>query len=256
MSAFLAISCGLLGLAVGSFLNVVIHRVPERQSVVRPRSRCPRCNTVLRSRDNIPVLSWLLLGGRCRNCRGAISLRYPLVELATAALFVAAALRLGADPALPAFLVVLAALLAISAVDLERFIVPNRILYPALFIAAPLLVVAAVVDRDWSSLRDAALGGVLAWALLFAIHMASPKGMGFGDVRLAGLVGMLLGWLSIGHVLLGLFLGFLIAAVVGVGLVAVKLRTRKDKVPFGPFLALGAVLAVLFGDPLLSWYGV
>ena len=256
MTAFLAVACGLTGLAVGSFLNVVIHRVPERQSVVRPRSRCPRCNASLRSRDNVPVVSWLLLGGRCRNCRGAISPRYPLVELATAALFVAAAVRLGADPALPAFLVVFAALLAISAVDLERFIVPNRILYPALFLAAPLLVLAAALDGDWSSLVTAALGGLLAWVLLFAIHMASPKGMGFGDVRLAGLVGMLLGWLSIGHVLLGLFLGFLTAAVVGVGLVAVGLRTRKDNVPFGPFLALGAVLSVLFGSPILSWYGV
>ena len=256
MTAVLALACGLIGLAVGSFLNVVIARVPERQSVVRPRSRCPRCDAPLSSRDNVPVVSWLLLRGRCRSCRGDISLRYPVVEVSTAALFVAAAVRLGPDPALPAFLVVFAALLAISAVDLERFIVPNRILYPALFLAAPLLVVAAALDRDWSSLLGAALGGALAWALLFAIHMASPRGMGFGDVRLAGLVGMLLGWLGIGHVLLALFLGFLSAAVVGVGLVALRLRTRKDKVPFGPFLALGAVLAVLFGSPILSWYGV
>ena len=256
MTAFLAVCCGLLGLVVGSFLNVVIHRVPERQSVVRPRSRCPRCEAPLRSRDNVPVLSWVLLRGRCRSCQGPISVRYPVVELGTAALFTAAAVRLGADPALPAFLVVFAALVAISAVDLERFIVPNRILYPALFLAAPLLVAAAVLDGDWSSLRGAALGGVVAWVMLFAIHMASPRGMGFGDVRLAGLIGMLLGWLGIGHVLLGLFLAFLTAALVGVGLVAVRLRGRKDKVPFGPFLALGAILAVLFGSPILSWYGV
>ncbi|MDQ3570920.1 MAG: prepilin peptidase [Actinomycetota bacterium] len=256
MTALVTIAMVPLGLIVGSFLNVVIHRVPEKQSVVRPRSRCPRCNAYLKPWDNVPVLSWLLLRGRCRTCRGAIPIRYPLVELGTAALFVAAAVRLGADPVLPAFLVVFAALVAISAVDLERFIVPNRILYPALFIAAPLLVVAAVIDGDWSSLLDAALGGALGWVLLFAIHMASPKGMGFGDVRLAGLIGMLLGWLSIGHVLLGLFLGFLTAAVVGVGLVVVHVRGRRDKVPFGPFLALGAVLAVLFGGPILSWYAV
>ncbi|MDQ3575168.1 MAG: prepilin peptidase [Actinomycetota bacterium] len=256
MTALLVLACGLMGLVVGSFLNVVIHRVPEKQSVVRPRSRCPRCGAELKPRDNVPVLSWVLLRGRCRSCRGPISVRYPLVELGTAALFVAAAVRLGADPALPAFLVVLAALVAISAVDLERFIVPNRILYPALFVAAPLLVAAAVIDGDWSSLLDAALGGALAWVLLFAIHMASPQGMGFGDVRLAGLIGMLLGWLSIGHVLVGLFLGFLTAAVMGVGLVVVHVRSRKDKVPFGPFLALGAVLSVLFGGPILSWYTV
>jgi leader peptidase (prepilin peptidase)/N-methyltransferase len=258
MTALLVFTCGLFGLVVGSFLNVVIHRVPEKQSVVRPRSRCPRCGTTLKPWDNVPVVSWLLLHGRCRNCRGAISIRYPLVEVATAALFVAAALRLGDDDlaALPAFLVVFAALLAISAVDLERFIVPNRILYPALFIAAPLLVVAAVIDGEWSSLRDAALGGALAWVLLFAIHMASPKGMGFGDVRLAGLIGMLLGWLSIGHVLLGLFLAFLTAALVGVGLMLTGVRGRKDRVPFGPFLALGAIAAVFVGGPILSWYGV
>jgi len=258
MTALLALGLVPLGLVVGSFLNVVIHRVPERQSVVRPRSRCPRCSTTLKPWDNVPVVSWLALRGRCRNCRGAISIRYPLIEVATAALFVAAALRLGDDdPAvLPAFLVLFAALLAISAVDLERFIVPNRILYPTLFMAAPLLVAAAAVDGDWSSLRDAALGGVLAWVVLFAIHMASPKGMGFGDVRLAGLIGMLLGWLSIGHVLLGLFLAFLSAAVVGIGLMATGLRGRKDRVPFGPFLALGAITAVFVGGPILSWYGV
>ncbi len=256
MTALLALGLVPLGLVVGSFLNVVIHRVPEKQSVVRPRSHCPRCDATLKPWDNVPVVSWLLLHGRCRNCRGAISIRYPLVEVTTAALFVAAAVRLGADPVLPAFLVVFAALLAISAVDLERYIVPNRILYPALFMAAPLLVVAAILDGDWSSLRDAALGGALAWVLLFAIHMASPKGMGFGDVRLAGLIGMLLGWLSIGHVLLGLFLAFLTAAVTGVGLMVTGVRGRKDRVPFGPFLALGAITAVFVGGPVLSWYGV
>ncbi len=256
MTALLALGLIPLGLVVGSFLNVVINRVPEKQSVVRPRSRCPRCDTTLKPWDNVPVVSWLLLRGRCRSCRGAISIRYPLIEVATAALFVAAAVRLGADPALPAFLVVFAALLAISAVDLERFIVPNRILYPALFMAAPLLVVAAALDDDWSSLWGAVLGGALGWVLLFAIHMASPKGMGFGDVRLAGLIGMLLGWLSIGHVLLGLFLAFLSAAVVGVGLMVTGVRGRKDRVPFGPFLALGAITAVFVGGPILSWYAV
>jgi leader peptidase (prepilin peptidase) / N-methyltransferase len=256
MTALLILTVALLGLVVGSFLNVVIHRVPERRSVVRPRSRCPRCDTTLKHWDNVPVISWVLLRGRCRSCHGAISIRYPLVEVATAALFVAAALRFGADPVLPAFLVVFAALLAISAVDLERFIVPNRILYPALFMAAPLLVVAAALDGDWSSLWGAALGGALAWVLLFAIHMASPKGMGFGDVRLAGLIGMLLGWLSIGHVLLGLFLAFLTAALIGVGLMVAGVRGRKDRVPFGPFLALGAITAVFVGSPILSWYGV
>src|SRR5438270_905477 len=122
MTAFLAITCGVIGLAVGSFLNVVIHRVPAKVSVVTPRSRCPRCDTEIASRDNIPVLSWIALRGRCRECNAPISARYPAVELATAALFAAAGLRLGADWALPAFCVFLASLLAISLIDLEHFI--------------------------------------------------------------------------------------------------------------------------------------
>ncbi len=256
MTAFLAVFCALLGLAVGSFLNVVVHRVPRKESVVRPRSRCPGCGTTLAARDNVPVVSWLLLGRRCRSCGRPISIRYPLIELVTAALFAAVAVRLGPDAALPAFLVFGAALVAISAVDLEHFIVPNRIVYPALFASVPLLVVAAAVEGEWRSLRDAAVGGVLAWGALLVIHLVSPAGMGFGDVRLAGLIGVHLGWMSLRHVVLGLFLAFLTAAVTGVALIATAVRTRKDKVPFGPFLALGALMAVLFGGPIIAWYGV
>ena len=256
MTLFLAVVCALLGLVVGSFLNVVVHRLPRHESVVRPRSRCPDCGTQLAVRDNVPVVSWLALRRRCRTCRRPIPARYPLVELTTAALFAAAAVRFGPDAALPAYLVLFAALVAIAAIDLEHFIVPNRIVYPALFASAPLLLVAAAVGGEWASLRDAALGGLGAWAALLAIHLASPKGMGFGDVRLAGLIGVHLGWLSLGHVVVGVFLAFASAAVVGLALVAASLRTRKDKVPFGPFLALGAVAAVLVGSPLIEWYRV
>ena len=256
MTALLALACAVLGLAVGSFLNVVVHRVPRKESVARPRSRCPGCGTTLAARDNVPVVSWLLLRGRCRTCREPISARYPLVELVTAALFAAVAVRLGPDPALPAFLVLVAALVAISAVDLEHFIVPNRIVYPALFASAPLLVAAAAAGSEWRSLRNAALGGLLGWGTLLVIHLVSPAGMGFGDVRLAGLIGVHLGWMGLRHVVLGLFLAFLTAAVTGIALIATSVRSRKDKVPFGPFLALGAVLAVLFGGPIIAWYGV
>jgi leader peptidase (prepilin peptidase)/N-methyltransferase len=252
----LAVLAAVLGLAVGSFLNVVIHRVPRKESVVSPRSRCPGCGTELANRDNIPVLSWLLLRGRCRTCGMSISPRYPLVELGTGALFAVLALRLHDDAALPAFLVLGAALIAISLIDLEHFIVPNRIVYPTLFLMAPLLVGAAIVEDDWSSLRGSVLGGLLGFGLLFLIHLVSPRGMGFGDVRLAGLLGAALGWLGLGHVLLGLFLGFLTASAISLTLIGLKLRSRKDRIPFGPFLALGAVLAVLAGEPILRWYGV
>lgn len=255
MTAFLVLVVGVLGLMVGSFLNVVVHRVPAGQSIVRPRSRCPQCGTEIRPRDNVPVLSWLLLRGRCRSCAAAISPRYPAVELLTGLLFAGATLRFVDELAvLPAFLALTTALVALSAVDLERFLLPNRILYPGWFLVAGLLVLAAVVDGDGTALRNAALGGAVAWGLFFVIHFVSPRGMGFGDVRLAGLVGTALGWLSLGHVFLGLFLGFLFSVLVSVPLLATRRRGRKDKIPFGPFLALGTMTAVYVGRPVLDWY--
>ena len=249
-----AVLCGVIGLCVGSFLNVVIYRVPRRESVVRPRSHCPGCDTPIADRDNIPVVSWLLLRGRCRTCDTRISVRYPLVELGTAALFVAAAVRLGATWQLPAFCVFFASLLAISVIDLDHFIIPNRVIYPTLAVTAPPLVLAAAADGSWTLLRNAAIGGAAGFAALFVIHFISPRGMGFGDVRLAGVIGMMLGWLGLRYIVLGLFLGFLLAAVIGIVLIAARLKTRKDAVPFGPFMAMGAVLAVLWGHPILQAY--
>ncbi|MGH9150596.1 MAG: prepilin peptidase [Acidimicrobiales bacterium] len=254
MTALLAAVAGLLGLAVGSFLNVVIHRVPLKQPVSRPRSRCGACGTPIAPRDNIPVVSWALLRGRCRACAAPIAARYPLVELGTAALFAAAALRLGADWALPAFCVFFAALLAVALVDLEHRTIPNRIVYPTLFTAVPLLTAAAALGGDWARWRDAALGGAAAFAALWVVWFVAPRGMGYGDVRLAGVIGLYLGWLGLGHVLLGLFLGFLLGGVVGAALLASRRRGRKDAVPFGPFLAAGAVLATLWGQPLIDLY--
>ncbi|MFP5377618.1 MAG: prepilin peptidase [Acidimicrobiia bacterium] len=256
MTALLVSACAVLGLVVGSFLNVVIARVPKKESVVHPRSRCPGCGAAIAPRDNVPVLSWLALRGRCRSCGERISARYPLVEITTAVLFALTALRLGVDPALPAFLVFVAALVAITPIDLELRIVPNRIVYPTLFVSVPLLLLAAAVDGDWASAREAAIGGVAAFAMFFVLWYVSPRGMGYGDVRLSGVIGMFLGWLGLWEVALGLFLAFLSASVIGVGLMAAGRKGRKDAIPFGPFLALGAVVAVLAGDPLLRWYGV
>jgi len=254
MTALAAAICFVIGLCVGSFLNVVIYRVPRRESVVRPRSHCPACEAPIADRDNIPVLSWMLLRGRCRSCGARISVRYPLVELGTAVLFVAAAVRLGATWQLPAFCVFFASLLAISVIDLDHYIIPNRVIYPTLAVTIPLLVVAAAAGGSWDHLRNAAIGGVAGFAVLLAIHVAVPRGMGFGDVRLAGVIGMMLGWLGLRYLFLGLFLAFLLASVIGVALIAARLRSRKDAVPFGPFMALGAVLAVLWGRAILSVY--
>jgi leader peptidase (prepilin peptidase)/N-methyltransferase len=255
MTVLVAAGCGLLGLLVGSFLNVVIHRVPRHESVVRPRSRCPECGTTLAERDNVPVVSWLLLKGRCRTCDAPISARYPAVELLTAVAFAAVGLRFGADWAVPAYLVLVAALVAVSAVDLELFLVPNRILLATLAVGVPLLVLAAALDHRWDDLGRALAGAAIGFGILLAINLVTPRGMGMGDVKLAGVLGAWLGFLDIGHVFLGLFLGFLLGAVGGIALLATGVRTRKDHIPFAPFLAAGAVLAILVGSPLLDWYG-
>ncbi|GAC1312123.1 MAG: A24 family peptidase [Acidimicrobiales bacterium] len=246
--------CGLLGLCVGSFLNVVIYRVPRRESVVRPRSKCPTCETPIAERDNIPVVSWLLLRGRCRSCKSRIRARYPLVELASAALFVAAGIHFSHSWALPAYCVFFASLLAITVIDFDHFIIPNRVIYPTLFITAPLLLAAAALGGDWVRAEHAAMGGVAGFVALFAVHVISPRGMGFGDVRLAGVIGMMLGWLGLAFVALALFLSFLLASVIGIGLMVTRIKGRKEAVPFGPFMAAGALIAALWGRAILDAY--
>ena len=247
-------SCAVLGLAVGSFLNVVIHRVPRRESVVTPRSRCPGCETELAARDNIPVLSWVLLRARCGTCGMRISVRYPLVEVACAALFAAMALRFPDEWSLPAFLVLAAACLAGTVIDIEHMLLPNRLVFPSLYLAAGLLVPAAAIEGDWSRLGRAALGAVLASGALLVLALAKAGAMGGGDVKLALLLGLCLGWIGLDHVALGLFLGFLLGSVVGVALVVARARTLKQHFAFGPFLAAGTLLAVWWGEQILDWY--
>jgi leader peptidase (prepilin peptidase)/N-methyltransferase len=254
VTVFVTVACGVFGLAVGSFLNVVIYRVPRKESVVRPRSRCPGCGTQLAERDNIPVVSWLILRGNCRTCGEPISIRYPLVELLTGALFVAVALRFGLDWVVPAYCVFFASLVAITFIDLEHYIIPNRVLYPTLFLATPLLVLAAALQDQWGNLERALIGAAGAWLFFLVLHLISPRGMGFGDVRLSFLLGLFLGWLDLRHVFLGVFLGFLLGSIVGLVLMALRRRGRKDHIPFGPFLAAGSVIAVLFGSTILGWY--
>jgi leader peptidase (prepilin peptidase)/N-methyltransferase len=254
MTTLVAVFCGAIGLCVGSFVNVLIARVPQRESVIRPRSRCPKCGTQISDRDNIPILSWLLLRARCRSCGVRIPARYPLVEGATAVLFVAAAVRFGASWQLPAFCVFFAALLAISVIDLDHFIIPNRIVYPTLVLTIPMLAGAAAADGTWRRLEDALIGGAAGFGALLIIHLISPRGMGFGDVRLAGVIGVMVGWLGLWYLAVALFLAFLMASVIGVALIATRVKTRKDAVPFGPFMASGAVIAVLWGPVIVDAY--
>jgi leader peptidase (prepilin peptidase)/N-methyltransferase len=232
------------GLALGSFLNVVAARVPLRRSIVKPASACMSCGTQLAARDNVPVVSWLLLRGRCRNCAARIPFRYPAVELTTAALLAVCVLVFGVtfDALLAAFFC--AVLVAISAVDVEHRIVPNRIVIPA---TAVLLPLHTLVDPtpEW------ALGAFGAALFLFVAVLAYPAGMGMGDVKLALFMGAMLGK----TVSVGLMVGMLTALLPSLFLVARHgSKARKMKIPFAPFLALGSLAALFAGEALLDAY--
>ena len=250
----LACACAVVGLAVGSFLNVVIWRVPRGESVVRPPSACPGCGTPVRPRDNVPVVSWLLLRGRCRDCKEPISGRYPLVELLTAAVFVVMALRIGADWALPAYLYLAAVGVALAVIDLDHRRLPDALTLPSYVVVAALLGLAALLGSDSGDLLRALLGGAAMYAVYLVLCFAYPAGMGFGDVKLAGVLGMATGWLGWGSWGVGLFLGFLLGGIFGIALVVRGRGGRKTAVPFGPFMLAGALLAVLAGQPLADAY--
>ena len=256
MTAVVAVVCAVIGLMVGSFLNVVIYRVPRKESVVKPRSRCPGCGTQLSSLDNIPVVSWLVLRGKCRTCGTPISVRYPLVELATAMLFAAMAARFHGDWVIPAFCLFAAASLALALIDLEHFLLPSKIIYTTLLLSAPLLVLAAVGDHRWHSFRDAVVCAIAAFAFFFLLNFVYPKGMAFGDVRYSSVIGLYLGWMGPRYAFLGFFVAFLTASVVGIALILAKRANRQSPIPFGVFLALGAFITVFAGHPFLKWYGV
>lgn len=250
----LATMLGLFGLLIGSFLNVVVHRVPLGISVVGGRSACPRCAGQIRSRDNIPVLSWVLLRGRCRDCAAPISARYPLVELATGALFAVLGLRFGLSPVLPAVLVLAAAGLALSLIDLDTGRLPFAITVPMLAMLAVLLVVPGSA-HGWSPLGVALLSVLLWCAVYGGLWLGTAgRGMGLGDVVLAPSLGLVLGWLGWGPSLVGLLGGFAAGALIGVALMAAGRVQRRAAVPFGPFMLTGAAIGIFVGSPLWSDY--
>lgn len=255
MTAFTAVICGLVGCNIGSFLNVVIWRVPRGVSVVRPPSQCPGCERPIAPYDNIPILSWFLLRGRCRRCGIRISARYPFIEALTGLLFAATGWRFGPDWPLPAYLVLAAGLVALSAIDLELMILPKRIVYPLGCAGLALLAVASGGTGDWDAYPRALIAAVIAFAGFRLLHQVKPSGLGYGDVRLAPVLGLNLGWLGWGYLPFGLFAGFLYGAVFGVALLAIRgSRARRTPVPFGPFLAAGTMTFVLVGAPIIDWY--
>ncbi len=249
---------GVLGLAIGSFLNVVIYRVPRGESLVQPGSRCPSCGTPIRPWHNIPLLGWLLLRGRCASCHAPISIRYPLVELGTAVLFVVLAARLDALDllsALPAYLYFGAAGLALAVIDLDHRRLPNALVLPSYPVLAVLIAASAWWQRDAWSFARAVIGGAVLFAFFFAVFFIYPAGMGFGDVKLSGVVGAVLAYLSWTTLVIGAFLGFLLGALTGIVLIGLGYGGRKTAVPFGPFMITGALLAVFLAVSVRRWYG-
>jgi leader peptidase (prepilin peptidase)/N-methyltransferase len=244
MAAILLFPAGLI---FGSFLTVVAHRVPRAESVVGGRSRCPACGAQIAAYDNVPVLSWLALRGRARCCGAPISPRYPLTELALGALFAATALAFQDEPAqLLLGLAFVSTLLAVTLTDLERRIIPNRIL-----LVAAIAAVAIVAIAEPSGLPERLAAALAAGGLLLAAALAYPRGMGLGDVKLAAVMGLYLGR-DVGPALL---VALLAGSLVGLALIArYGAEARKRAIPFGPFLALGGVVGLFAGEALIDWY--
>lgn len=244
----------LAGLIVGSFLNVIAHRIPAGISVVRPPSRCPGCGSGIRARDNVPVISWIVLRGKCRDCSAPISARYPLVEATTAALFAATAAVIGAAWTLPGYLWFGALTLVLSVVDIDHKRLPNRILYPGTVVGVLLLAGGAVADGVWSSMYRALTGGAVYFGLLLIVALLARGGFGMGDVKLAFVLGVFTAfrsWQSLGVAVFG---AFVLGGLASVALLAVGKAGRKDAIPFGPWLVLGSWVGIAFGDSIGNWY--
>ena len=237
---------------MGSFLNVVIHRVPNNQSLVAPGSHCPHCGSAVRNRHNIPVLGWLLLRGRCADCQAPISVRYPLVEAGTAALFVAVTARFGLSWELPAYLYLAAVAIALAAIDLDVFRLPDAIVKPSYVVALALLISAAYLGEDWWPVGRGLIAAAAMWIFFEVVAFFGP--MGGGDIKLAPLLGFYLGWLGWDALAIGAFAGFLLGGVAGALLMAVRLAKFKSKIPFGPYMLAGAFVAVFAAAPIADWY--
>ena len=247
-----AIVAAVLGLAIGSFLTVVVDRVPKKESIVSPRSRCPHCGAEIRNRDNVPVLSWLLLRGRCRSCGARVSVRYPLLEAGTGASFAGVAIVYPRVYVIAMLCAFCAVMLAVGAIDLEHRIIPNRITYPAFPVFAVAIVVGWALSQDLDPVR-AAIGALAYGGAFLLIAIVAPRGLGMGDVKLTGLIGLVMGSLGLRYVGVAAGAAILLGGLGGV-LALLGGRGRKSAIPFGPFLAAGALVAAFWGARIADWY--
>lgn len=245
---WLLLLTGSMGLLIGSFLTVVAERVPQGGSVVAPPSRCGNCGLRLGPLDLFPVVSWLALRGKCRQCKASIGIEPLVLELSTAALFLIFAVKFRDDAVLPAFCILAATLVVQTWIDLKTKRLPREITFWGGGLGAVALIIAALIRDEPERIWMAGLGAAIALALMAGIYYASKGGMGWGDVILAPMLGMFLGWLNPGIVAPGLFFGFIAGAIVGVAMMAGNRAGRRSEVPFGPFLAVGTVVAVFVGQ--------
>lgn len=241
----------IFGAMVGSFLNVCIHRLPKEESIVRPGSHCPKCKTPIRFYDNIPLLSYLLLGGKCRHCKAPISIQYPIVEAITALSSFFLFITFGVSLSFFYYFSFVAALIAITVIDLYHQIIPDVISLPGIVIG---LLGSLVIPQItfWSSLIGVLSGGGSLFLVATVYQwLFKREGMGGGDVKLLAMIGAFLGWKA---VILTIFLSSFIGSIIGITVMLIKGKDFKYAIPFGPFLALGAVISLFLGENLISWY--
>lgn len=234
------------GLIIGSFLNVCINRIPRGESIVAPSSRCESCGVRLKPWDLVPVLSWLLLRGRCRYCGATVSPKYLIVELLTGSLFVSLLAVKGLSAELIPYLTLTSILVVVGFTDLEHYLIPNKVIIASFVLGAGLHIFFR--HLDW---KDIFLGFLAGGGILYLLAVLSKGGMGGGDIKLAALLGFYLGWQG---VLLTLFLGALLASVTGIWLIILGKKSRKDPLPFGVFLSIAAMISMLYGGNILTWY--
>jgi len=241
----------ILGLIVGSFSNVCIYRIPRNESIIYPASHCPKCRSKIKPVDNIPLLSFILLKGRCRNCKSKISIQYPIVELLTGLIYLIIYLTYGLSVQTLIYIILSSALIIIAFIDLNEQIVPDVISLPGIAIG---FIISFFVP--YISFINSALGVVVGGGIILIIGLAGSvifkkEAMGGGDVKLAAMIGAFLGWR---YIIISLFLGFFLGALAGIILILSKIKSREDVVPFGPFIVLGSFITLLWGDKIITWY--